>query len=147
MWIHWSVTRLVRWRVRDWASCFTACRFPLGKPKKIKMNINLKYIYILKREYILYQFDMWAWILQMTKRIRHVNLHRLKFTTRRIRRATGVAKICYGETDGTREDVRQQTWRVHHQHRAGTITIVFQQKTRVVLIMTQAGRVLLTKIT
>lgn len=58
MWIHWSVTRLVRWRVRDWASCFTACRFPLGKPKKIKMNTNLKYI--LKRKYILYQFDMFA---------------------------------------------------------------------------------------
>ncbi|XP_031287563.1 protein BREAKING OF ASYMMETRY IN THE STOMATAL LINEAGE [Pistacia vera] len=29
MWIQWSLTRLVRWRVKDWASCFTACRFPL----------------------------------------------------------------------------------------------------------------------
>ncbi|KAK3225475.1 hypothetical protein Dsin_005337 [Dipteronia sinensis] len=31
MWTHWSITRLVRWRVRDWASCFTACRFPLDE--------------------------------------------------------------------------------------------------------------------
>ncbi|KAH7549254.1 hypothetical protein JRO89_XS13G0005000 [Xanthoceras sorbifolium] len=31
MWTQWSITRLVRWRVKDWASCFTACRFPLGK--------------------------------------------------------------------------------------------------------------------
>ncbi|KAK4844073.1 hypothetical protein QYF36_016139 [Acer negundo] len=33
MWTHWSITRLVRWRVRDWASCFTACRFPLDEDK------------------------------------------------------------------------------------------------------------------
>ncbi|XP_022137113.1 protein BREAKING OF ASYMMETRY IN THE STOMATAL LINEAGE [Momordica charantia] len=25
----WTMTRLVRWQVRDWASCFLACRFPL----------------------------------------------------------------------------------------------------------------------
>ncbi|WRX19609.1 hypothetical protein QQP08_012096 [Theobroma cacao] len=25
----WTLTRFVRWRVRDWASCFLACRFPL----------------------------------------------------------------------------------------------------------------------
>ncbi|KAK2663436.1 hypothetical protein Ddye_002010 [Dipteronia dyeriana] len=31
MWTHWSITRLVRWRVRDWASCCTACRFPLDE--------------------------------------------------------------------------------------------------------------------
>ncbi|KAL5749004.1 hypothetical protein ACOSQ2_026301 [Xanthoceras sorbifolium] len=31
MWTQWSITRLVRWRVKDWASCFTACRFPLDE--------------------------------------------------------------------------------------------------------------------
>ncbi|CAB4311577.1 unnamed protein product [Prunus armeniaca] len=25
----WTMTRLVRWRVKDWASCFLACRFSL----------------------------------------------------------------------------------------------------------------------
>ncbi|CAN6717624.1 unnamed protein product [Malus baccata var. baccata] len=25
----WTMTRLVRWRVKGWASCFLACRFPL----------------------------------------------------------------------------------------------------------------------
>ncbi|XP_021909375.1 protein BREAKING OF ASYMMETRY IN THE STOMATAL LINEAGE [Carica papaya] len=27
----WTIPRLVRWRVRDWASCFLACRFPLDE--------------------------------------------------------------------------------------------------------------------
>lgn len=35
----WTMTRLVRWQVRDWASCFLACRFPLGKS-------NRKYQYL-----------------------------------------------------------------------------------------------------
>ncbi|KAM4106829.1 hypothetical protein ACJW30_04G092400 [Castanea mollissima] len=25
----WTIPRFVRWRVRDWASCFLACRFPI----------------------------------------------------------------------------------------------------------------------
>ena len=31
----WTLTRFVRWRVRDLASCFLACRFPLGKTDNI----------------------------------------------------------------------------------------------------------------
>ncbi|XP_059303758.1 protein BREAKING OF ASYMMETRY IN THE STOMATAL LINEAGE [Lycium ferocissimum] len=29
----YTVTRLVRWRIRDWVSCFYACRFPLEEEK------------------------------------------------------------------------------------------------------------------
>ncbi|CAN4086224.1 unnamed protein product [Withania somnifera] len=29
----YTVTRLVRWRIRDWVSCFYACRFPLEEER------------------------------------------------------------------------------------------------------------------
>ncbi|XP_016493147.1 protein BREAKING OF ASYMMETRY IN THE STOMATAL LINEAGE-like isoform X3 [Nicotiana tabacum] len=30
-----TITRLVRWRIKDWVSCFYACRFPLEEEKDI----------------------------------------------------------------------------------------------------------------
>ncbi|GAY59611.1 hypothetical protein CUMW_195790 [Citrus unshiu] len=54
MWIHWSVTRLVRWRVRDWASCFTACRFPLENASSI--NNDASWPSFADEDYIVFCF-------------------------------------------------------------------------------------------
>ncbi|GLT54607.1 hypothetical protein SLA2020_277930 [Shorea laevis] len=34
----WTIPRLVRWRVRDWASCFLACKFPLDDEPQLPIQ-------------------------------------------------------------------------------------------------------------
>ncbi|XP_038678594.1 protein BREAKING OF ASYMMETRY IN THE STOMATAL LINEAGE isoform X2 [Tripterygium wilfordii] len=38
----WTVTRSIRWRMRDWASCFLACRFPLDEDHSTAPQIPIR---------------------------------------------------------------------------------------------------------
>ncbi|XP_050224578.1 protein BREAKING OF ASYMMETRY IN THE STOMATAL LINEAGE isoform X2 [Mercurialis annua] len=37
---NWPITKLIRWRIKDWISCFLACRFPLDNEQPQQLPIK-----------------------------------------------------------------------------------------------------------